>query len=186
MSKKKIAIFGAIGLIVIIIIYLMASPVMTSIQTKDGRTISVKTVTFPDGREYVGEFNKEGDASGYGILYKADGSISYEGDFIDGQPAIFSTTTAPSPAANPIPASTPANKPTMTMAEFAQLKDGMNYEDATKIIGEPGEVVSESGTKGDALHTIMYQYNGEGDLGANANLMFQGNKLINKAQFGLK
>lgn len=78
------------------------------------------------------------------------------------------------------------NKPTMTKAEFDQLKDGMSYEEATKIIGGPGEVMSESGSVGDPLHTVMYSYKGEGDLGANANIMFQGNKLNTKAQMGLK
>ena len=111
MTKKKIAVFGVAGLIVIIFIYLMSSPVMTPIQTKDGRTISAKTLTFPDGRKYVGEFNKGGDVSGYGILYKADGSISYEGEFIDGRPAIFSTTTSPSPTPVVTPTPTPAPEP---------------------------------------------------------------------------
>jgi hypothetical protein len=32
----------------------------------------------------------------------------------------------------------------------------------------------------------MYQYEGEGELGANASFTFQGGKLVNKAQFGLK
>ena len=196
MTKKKIAAFGVAGLIVIIIICLMASPATTSIQNKDGKTISAKTLTFPDGRKYVGEL-KDGKANGYGILYKADGSKSIEGEFIDGQLAGISTTTAPAPVAIPVPVApvpaptpapvvTPANKPTMTMAEFTQLKTGMSYEEATKIIGGPGEVMSESGSKGDPAHTVMYTYKGEGDLGANANLMFQGDKLMNKAQFGLK
>lgn len=101
-------------------------------------------------------------------------------------PPITPTTAPVVTTPPPAPVVTPTDKLTMTMAKFTQLKDGMSYEDATKIIGEPGEVASESGTKGDALHTIMYQYNGEGDIGANANLMFQGDKLINKAQFGLK
>lgn len=78
------------------------------------------------------------------------------------------------------------NKPTMTKAEFEQLTTGISYEDATGIIGGPGEVVSESGTKGDKLHTVMYTFKGEGDIGANANVMFQGDKLNTKAQFGLK
>lgn len=77
-------------------------------------------------------------------------------------------------------------KASKTMAEFTQLKDGMTYEEATAIIGGPGEVLSESGSPGEALHTIMYSYKGESGLGANANIMFQGNKLNNKAQFGLK
>lgn len=76
--------------------------------------------------------------------------------------------------------------PGISKAEFEQLKSGMTYEQATAIIGGPGEVISESGNKGEALHTVMYQYKGEKGLGANANLMFQGNKLQNKAQFGLE
>lgn len=80
----------------------------------------------------------------------------------------------------------PKNKPSMSKSEFDQLKGGMTYEEATAIIGGPGEVISESGNPGEQLHTVMYQYEGEGDIGANANLMFQGNKLNNKAQFGLK
>lgn len=83
-------------------------------------------------------------------------------------------------------ATSQTNKPTINMAEFEQIKSGMTYEEVTVIIGGPGEVLSEGGTKGDAAYTIMYQYKGEGDLGANANMMFQGNKLTNKAQMGLK
>jgi len=74
----------------------------------------------------------------------------------------------------------------MHKAEFDQLKSGMSYKECTAIIGGPGEVVSESGSPGDQFYTVMYQYKGEGELGANANLMFQGDKLANKAQMGLK
>ncbi|APC42738.1 hypothetical protein A7L45_16230 [Clostridium estertheticum subsp. estertheticum] len=74
----------------------------------------------------------------------------------------------------------------MTKAKFTEIQNGMNYEEVTKIIGGPGEVLSESGTKGDAYYTVMYQYEGIGSMGANSNLMFQGNKLMNKAQLGLK
>jgi hypothetical protein len=76
----------------------------------------------------------------------------------------------------------------VSKAEFDQLKTGMTYAEASKIIGGPGEVMSESGTEGgDGLniHTVMYMYDGEGSFGANANLMFQKEKLINKAQLGL-
>jgi hypothetical protein len=34
--------------------------------------------------------------------------------------------------------------------------------------------------------TIMYMWEGRGGLGANMNAMFQGGKLIAKAQFGLR
>lgn len=74
----------------------------------------------------------------------------------------------------------------MTKAKFDKIQNGMNYEEVTKIIGGPGEVLSESGDKGTEYYTVMYQYDGIGSLGANSNLMFQGGKLMNKAQFGLK
>lgn len=101
----------------------------------------------------------------------------------DGMPSIWCSVVEKIPSRDLAPA---PNGPTMTMVEFTQLKDGMSYEEATKIIGGPGEVMSESGSKGDPAHTVMYTYKGEGSLGANANVMFQGEKLINKAQFGLK
>ncbi|NTV91008.1 MAG: DUF3862 domain-containing protein [Clostridiales bacterium] len=153
-------------------------------------------MTFPDGRKYVGEL-KDGKAQGYGILYASDGSIKYEGEFNDGTTAAWAevkdlieeqSKSAPTPTPAPVSTTTqaPANKPTMTKAEFDQLKSGMTYEEATAIIGGPGEVLSESGNAGDEYHTVMYQYKGEGGFGANANLMFQGNKLMNKAQMGLK
>lgn len=74
----------------------------------------------------------------------------------------------------------------MTKAKFDEIQNGMTYEEVTKIIGGEGEVLSESGQKGQQFHTIMYQYEGVGNLGANSNLMFQEGKLVNKAQFGLK
>ena len=189
MTKKKIAAFGVAGLIVIIIICLMASPTTTSIQTKGGKTISAKTLTFPDGRKYVGEL-KDGKANGYGILYKADGSKSIEGEFIDGQLAGISTTTPPAPATNPAPAPapavTPTNDPNMSKAEFDKIQNGMTYEAVVKIVGGPGEMTVETGTKGDDYYTVAYSFKGENGLGANAQLMFQGGKLNTKAQFGLK
>ena len=86
-------------------------------------------------------------------------------------------------------ASTPssgANKPTMTKAEFDQIKDGMSYAEVTAIVGGPGELQAESGKVGDPAHTVSYKFDGEGSMGANAQLMFQGGKLNMKAQMGLK
>lgn len=74
----------------------------------------------------------------------------------------------------------------ITKAAFDKLKNGMSYEEATSIIGYNGELISESGEKGDSTYTVMYMYYGSGILGSNANLMFQGDKLMNKAQMGLK
>ncbi|ANC07830.1 MULTISPECIES: hypothetical protein [Bacillus cereus group] len=43
-----------------------------------------------------------------------------------------------------------------------------------------------SGQKGQQFYTIMYSWNGEQGFGANANFMFQEDKLQNKAHFGLQ
>ncbi|MEK4718164.1 DUF3862 domain-containing protein [Priestia sp. FSL W8-0524] len=75
---------------------------------------------------------------------------------------------------------------TITKSEFDKIQNNMSYEEVSKIVGGEGEVASESGEKGTSLHTVMISYTGEGDLGANASLMFQGDKLMNKTQIGLK
>jgi hypothetical protein len=105
-------------------------------------------------------------------------------------------TKSVSPAASSTPTSTakteePAKpkKAVMTKAMFDQLKTGMTLEEVQKIVPGEWEIVSESGTKGGKdldIHTVMYQFEGKGDLGANATLMFQDEKLVNKAQMGLK
>jgi uncharacterized protein YceK len=72
----------------------------------------------------------------------------------------------------------------ITLSEFNELSDGISYSDAVSIIGGSGEVLSESNVSG--INTVMYQWVGEGELGANANAMFQNDKLIGKAQYGLE
>ena len=62
----------------------------------------------------------------------------------------------------------------------------MSYEDVCAIIGSEGELLSEVGESGTEYHTVMYSWDGEGSLGANANCMFQGGVLVSKAQYGLK
>lgn len=79
----------------------------------------------------------------------------------------------------------PKNKPAMSKAEFEQIQNGMSYEEVTAIVGGPGELSSETGTKGDEFYTAAYTFKGE-SLGANAILMFQGGKLMSKSQAGLK
>lgn len=101
-------------------------------------------------------------------------------------------TDAPAPAkteAPPTPAAEPKkkeNKPTISKDEFDAIENGMTYDEVTKIIGGPGEVISEVGKKGEQFYTVAYMFKGEGSTGANANFMFQEGKLETKAQFGLK
>lgn len=72
--------------------------------------------------------------------------------------------------------------PVITASEFTELRDGMSYAEAQKVIGAPGEVISSSNLGG--ISTQMYMW--KNSNGGNANAMFQNDKLITKAQMGLK
>jgi hypothetical protein len=71
----------------------------------------------------------------------------------------------------------------VTMAQFKQLEIGMTQEQVFEEIG-PGEELSRNDIGG--YTNVMYQWEGEGSLGANMNAMFQNGKLIQKSQFGLE
>ena len=50
-----------------------------------------------------------------------------------------------------------------------------------------GELLSESDLGiGSEYVTTMWMWEGKGSIGANANVMFQDGKVVNKAQFGLE
>lgn len=72
----------------------------------------------------------------------------------------------------------------VTEEKFKQIKEGMTYEEVVAIVGAEGTVMSETGVAGDPLHTIAYEFETDGWL-SSATMMFQGGKLINKAQAGL-
>jgi hypothetical protein len=93
------------------------------------------------------------------------------------------TAAQPTPTQNPTPEPA-ANSPRISLSEFNNISEGMTYEQAVKIIGSNGELMSESSVGG--ISTKMYTWKGEGSLGANANAMFQNGKLITKAQVGLR
>lgn len=71
---------------------------------------------------------------------------------------------------------------TITLAQFNQIQNGMTYQQVVQIIGRQGTVISENNIVD--IHTIMYQW--EAGFMANMNAMFQNDKLMQKAQFGLK
>lgn len=60
------------------------------------------------------------------------------------------------------------DKPTITKAEFNQIKNGMTYEQVTAIIGGPGEVATEG----------IYKYSGDSSFTFDTQLVFRGDKLI--------
>lgn len=80
-----------------------------------------------------------------------------------------------------LPSGIAAPAPVVTKAEYDQLREGMALEDVQRIIGASGEEQSRSDLAG--ITTVMYSWMNSN--GSNMNAMFQNNKLITKAQFGL-
>ena len=74
---------------------------------------------------------------------------------------------------------------TISKAEYEQINNGMSYQEVCDIIGGEGELLSESGTSDDSYYVQIYMWQGNGIIGANANLTFMGGKLYTKAQSGL-
>jgi hypothetical protein len=72
----------------------------------------------------------------------------------------------------------------VSLAQFNRLEDGISYDEAVQVLGRPGVEQSRSAIGG--LVTVMYTWQGAGIPGANMNAMFQGGRLISKAQFGLR
>lgn len=73
---------------------------------------------------------------------------------------------------------------TVSLAEFNRIKNGMSYKEVVAIIGFEGEVMSESTIMD--IKTVMYSWENGGFSFSNMNAMFQNDKLISKAQFGLE
>jgi hypothetical protein len=72
----------------------------------------------------------------------------------------------------------------VTLAQFQQLRDGMSYSETISVLGRAGTEQSRSNIAD--IVTVMYSWPGSGALGANMNAMFQNDKLVTKAQFGLR
>jgi hypothetical protein len=89
-------------------------------------------------------------------------------------------------AAEPTGSPAPVNNPGITVAEFAALETGMTRAQVAAVVGSAGEVISESEIAG--IHTVMVQWPAETgwSRGANANAMLQDDRLVQKAQSGLR
>jgi hypothetical protein len=81
-----------------------------------------------------------------------------------------------------LPQSPFAPAPIVTHAQYDQISEGMTYEQVRSIIGTAGNELSRSNIAG--VTTVMYAWTNSN--GSNMNAMFQNNRLINKAQFGLR
>ena len=76
---------------------------------------------------------------------------------------------------------------TISLDEFNKIENGMSYSEVCDIVGGEGTLSSSSDIGlGAEYKTDLYQWSGDGSIGANANVMFQNNKVISKAQVGLK
>ncbi|PZR93582.1 MAG: hypothetical protein DI537_10235 [Stutzerimonas stutzeri] len=74
-----------------------------------------------------------------------------------------------------------------TKAAYDRMTTGMSYKQVVSLLGCDGEEISSSEMAGHK--TVMYMWVGSGVSslsGANMNAMFQNDKLVSKAQFGLK
>lgn len=77
----------------------------------------------------------------------------------------------------------------VTFNEFNRIKTGISYRETVNIIGTQGEEISRNMINGvpgvtESIETIMFQWINKN--GSNMNAMFQNDKLVSKAQFGLK
>ncbi|WP_018392482.1 DUF3862 domain-containing protein [Bacillus sp. 37MA] len=102
-----------------------------------------------------------------------------------GDDATAPTSSTGTTTEAPAETSEPAPKGVLTQDKFDQIKDGMSYEEVVGIIGSEGELLSETGEAGTEFHTLMYQWTSSDTTFGNASFMFQGGKLISKAQAGL-
>jgi GYF domain 2 len=75
-----------------------------------------------------------------------------------------------------------APPPIVTQAQYDQILNDMTYEQVCAIIGTDGEELSRSNIAG--ITTVMYSWTNAN--GSNMNAMFQSDRLVNKAQFGLR
>jgi hypothetical protein len=89
-------------------------------------------------------------------------------------------TGTPGRISLPQPAFAPP--PIVTQAQYDQIFTGMTYAQVRSIIGTSGQELSRSDMAGTT--TVMYSW--ANSNGSSMNAMFQGDRLINKAQFGLR
>ena len=105
------------------------------------------------------------------------GSVIYV-TYVDGKQtySIFGTNTV-----------SQNNPPTISLEEFEQIQSGMSYQEVFDLVGSRGELMSEADLGlGDEYYTAIYYWDGEGALGANASVTFQGGYVTSKAQAGLE
>lgn len=76
----------------------------------------------------------------------------------------------------------------ITMSEYEAIQDGMTYAQVVEVVGCEGTEQSSSNIDAgsNSIKTIMYTWEGNGGPGSNANVTIQNDKVVSKAQIGLK
>ena len=75
----------------------------------------------------------------------------------------------------------------ISLEEFNKIKTGMTYDEVCDIVGGEGTLGSSVDVGAGAEYkTEIYQWTGDGSIGANANVTFQGGKVVSKAQIWLR
>ena len=83
-------------------------------------------------------------------------------------------------------------KQIVTFDEYLKIQNGMSYSQVVSIIGAAGEEVTRHKIEGvpgvmEPVETVMYQWvNRSGSSMHNMHAVFRNDKLVQKAQFGLK
>jgi Domain of Unknown Function with PDB structure (DUF3862) len=72
---------------------------------------------------------------------------------------------------------------TVTLKQYQQLQTGMSYSQVRSILGCEGSEMSKVDMAG--YKTVMYMWQGD-SVGASMNVMLQNDRLVSKAQFGLR
>jgi hypothetical protein len=72
----------------------------------------------------------------------------------------------------------------VNLAKFNNMKPGMSIWQIERDIGCSGKELSRS--RFGKSSTVMVTWDGQGFFGANMNATFQNDKLVSKAQFGLR
>jgi hypothetical protein len=92
-------------------------------------------------------------------------------------------TTTSTESTNSAPSLSEVMQPVITGAKFKALKTGISYKQAVALIGSEGKEMGRVDIPGAPL-TITYVW--QNPTGSNATLMFQGDRLTVKSQFGLE
>ncbi len=76
----------------------------------------------------------------------------------------------------------------ISLSEYEAIQDGMTYAQVVEVVGCEGTEQSSSNIDAgsSSIKTVMYTWEGNGGPGSNANVTIQNDKVVSKAQIGLK